>query len=58
MKKIKHVLKLYLNDNSGATAIEYGLIAGAMGLMLIPVMTSLSSTVKSTLFDVLPGLFS
>jgi Flp pilus assembly pilin Flp len=58
MKKIKLVLKLYLNDNSGATAIEYGLIAGAMGLMLIPVMTSLSATVKSTLFDVLPGLFS
>ena len=57
MKKIKHVLKLYLNDNSGATAIEYGLIAGAMGLMLIPVLSVLASTVQSTMFDVLVGLF-
>jgi Flp pilus assembly pilin Flp len=57
MKKFKHILKLYLNDNSGATAIEYGLIAGAMGLMLIPVMTALASTVKSTMFDVIVGLF-
>jgi Flp pilus assembly pilin Flp len=57
MKKIKHVLKLYLNDNSGATAIEYGLIAGAMGLMLIPVLSALASTVQSTMFDVLVGLF-
>ncbi len=57
MKKIEHVLKLYLKDNSGATAIEYGLIAAAMGLMLIPVMTMFSGTVKATLFDVLPGLF-
>jgi len=57
MKNAKYLAKLFLRDNSGATAIEYGLIAAAMGLMLIPVMTAFSSTVKATLFDVLPGLF-
>ena len=57
MKKTKHVAELYLSDDKGATAIEYGLIAAAMGLMLIPVMFTLSSTVKSTMFDVMTGLF-
>jgi len=57
MNKIKHLAKLYVNDTSGVTAIEYGLIAAAMGLMLIPTMTLLSSTVQATLFDVMTGLF-
>ena len=57
MKNAKHLAKLFVRDTSGATAIEYGLIAAAMGLMLIPVMFSLSSTVKATLFDVVLGLF-
>ena len=57
MKKIKHLAKLYVNDTSGATAIEYGLIAAAMGLMLIPVMTMLTGTVQATMYDVMAGLF-
>ena len=57
MKNAKYLAKLFVSDTSGATAIEYGLIAAAMGLMLIPVMFSLSSTVKATLFDVMVGLF-
>lgn len=57
MKNAKYLAKLFVRDTSGATAIEYGLIAAAMGLMLIPVMFSLSSTVKATLFDVMVGLF-
>ncbi|HLA01286.1 MAG TPA: Flp family type IVb pilin [Aestuariivirga sp.] len=57
MKNAKCLAKLFLRDDSGATAIEYGLIAAAMGLMLIPVATSLASTVQATMFDVLVGLF-
>ncbi len=57
MKNAKCLAKLFVRDTSGATAIEYGLIAAAMGLMLIPVMFSLSTTVKETLFDVMLGLF-
>ena len=57
MKNAKHLAKLFVRDTSGATAIEYGLIASAMGLMLIPVMISLSASVKETLFDVMLGLF-
>ena len=57
MKKIKQLAKLYVNNTNGATAIEYGLIAAAMGLMLIPVMTTLTSTVRTTMYDVMNGLF-
>lgn len=57
MKNAKYLAKLFVRDTSGATAIEYGLIAAAMGLMLIPVMISLSSTVQSSMFDVIVGLF-
>ena len=57
MQNAKYLVKLFVRDTSGATAIEYGLIAAAMGLMLIPVMFSLSTTVKETLFDVMLGLF-
>jgi Flp pilus assembly pilin Flp len=57
MKTAKCLAKLFLHDNSGATAIEYGLIAAAMGLMLIPVLSTLASTVQSTMFDVIVGLF-
>lgn len=35
-------LRAWLKDESGATAIEYGLIAAAMALMLIPAFTELT----------------
>jgi Flp pilus assembly pilin Flp len=57
MKTAKSLARLFVRDTGGATAIEYGLIAAAMGMMLIPVMLSLSTTVKETLFDVMQGLF-
>jgi Flp pilus assembly pilin Flp len=57
MNTAKCLAKLFLRDSSGATAIEYGLIAAAMGLMLIPVISALASTVQSSMFDVLVGLF-
>ncbi len=35
----------FVKDESGATAIEYGLIAAAMGLALVPAMPILASAV-------------
>ena len=58
MKNAKYLAKLFLRDTGGATAIEYGLIAAAMGLMLIPVLATLASTVESSMFDVIVGLFA
>ena len=58
MKNLKSLMKVFVRDTSGATAIEYGLIAGSMGLMLIPVISMLASTVQTTMFDVILGLFA
>lgn len=36
-------MKHFWNDQSGATAIEYGFIAAAMGVVLVVVMPKLAS---------------
>ena len=57
MKKIWCLARHYAKDTGGATAIEYGLIAAAMSLMLIPVISNLAGTVQATMYDVMVGLF-
>jgi pilus assembly protein Flp/PilA len=39
-------MKRFLQDESGATAIEYGLIASAMALCLIAAMPSITTALK------------
>jgi Flp pilus assembly pilin Flp len=56
MKNAKYLARLFVRDTSGATAIEYGIIAGVMGLMLIPVMTVLATSL-SGLFLTTKGFF-
>jgi pilus assembly protein Flp/PilA len=40
-------MKKFLADESGATAIEYGLIAAAMGLALVTAMPYITSAIVS-----------
>jgi pilus assembly protein Flp/PilA len=47
-------MKKFFKDESGATAIEYGLIAAAMGLALVTAMPSITSAVV-TKFSSLGG---
>ncbi len=42
----------FLNDESGATAIEYGLIVAATGLALVAVMPSIKSKISATFTEV------
>ena len=56
MKKICCLAKLYLRDTSGATAIEYSIIAGCMGLMLVPAMTALAPAVEGK-YELITGFF-
>ena len=39
-------MKKFINDESGATAIEYGLIAAAMGLALVAAMPTVATAIK------------
>jgi len=43
----KLVLRL-VNDNTGATSIEYALIAGFLSILIIAGVTSIGTTVKGT----------
>jgi len=43
-------MKNFARDNSGATAIEYGLIAGLIALVIITAVTTVGTTVSSTLY--------
>lgn len=38
----------FMKDESGATAIEYGLIAAATGLVLVAVMPAVESALTTT----------
>ena len=49
-------MKKFINDESGATAIEYGLIAAAMGLMLVLVMPILATAVSGVFGKLATGL--
>ena len=51
-------MKKFINDESGATAIEYGLIAAAMGLMLVIVMPILATAVSGVFGKLTSGLDS
>jgi pilus assembly protein Flp/PilA len=48
--------KSFVQDQSGATAIEYGLIAAGIALTIIPVMGDVNSGVLQ-IFGVVGGLF-
>ncbi|MBY0613466.1 MAG: Flp family type IVb pilin [Beijerinckiaceae bacterium] len=47
---MKNLMKRFAKDESGATAIEYGLIAALIAVVLITVLGSLGSSLNST-FD-------
>ena len=44
------MIKAFLNDESGATAIEYGLIAGLVAVAIIAALTALGGSLD-TLFS-------
>ena len=50
------LVQRFLQDDSGATAIEYGLIVSLISLVLIAVLGGLGSKLKSTFTAVQRGL--
>ena len=45
-----------LRDEAGATAIEYGLIAALIAVVIISAVTALGSTIKGKFNDVVTGM--
>jgi len=46
----------FLKDNSGATAIEYGLIAALISVVIIPAITSVGTKLTTTFNTVATSL--
>jgi pilus assembly protein Flp/PilA len=44
---LKHHIRNFLNDEAGATAIEYGLIAAGIALAIIAVVNGLGTTLNT-----------
>jgi pilus assembly protein Flp/PilA len=44
---MKKVFARFVKDNSGATAIEYGLIAGLIGVVIIGALTTVGTKVSA-----------
>jgi pilus assembly protein Flp/PilA len=53
---MKSLFPRFLKDESGATAIEYGLIAALIGVVIITAVTAVGTEVKGTFEDVQTGL--
>ena len=45
---MKNVFACFVKDESGATAIEYGLIAALLSVVIITTLTSLGSSLDAT----------
>lgn len=46
----------FMNDESGATAIEYGLIAALIAVVIISAVTALGTTIKEKFNAVVTGM--
>jgi pilus assembly protein Flp/PilA len=51
-------LKQFIDDQSGATAIEYGLIAAGISVAIIGVVNALGSGLNSTFSTIISDLAS
>jgi pilus assembly protein Flp/PilA len=53
---MRGLLVKFLNDDSGATAIEYGLIAACIAVAIIAILQSLGSALVASLQLLIPAL--
>ena len=51
-----NLVKRFVKDESGATAIEYGLIAAGISVAIITVVTSLGTSLNATFTSVQTAL--
>jgi pilus assembly protein Flp/PilA len=53
---VKNLVTRFLKDESGATAIEYGLIAAGIAVVIITVLKGLGTKLKTTFTSIQNGL--
>ena len=58
VKRVTRLLSTFWNDESGATAVEYGLIATFIGIALIASMSALGTKLRAPFKDIANNLAS
>jgi len=53
---MKNLVSRFVKDESGATAIEYGLIAAGIALAIIVAVTTVGGNLKGTFEEVAEGV--
>lgn len=53
---VKELIKRFVMDESGATAIEYGLIAAGISVAILTVLNTVSRDLQSTFSNVSNGV--
>jgi pilus assembly protein Flp/PilA len=53
---MRQLIKKFFNDESGATAIEYAIIAGGIAIVIVTVVNNLGSAVSTKFADVSTSL--
>lgn len=53
---MKNIIARFIKDESGATAIEYGLIAALISVVMVSVLVTLGPEIKATFTDVQTNL--
>lgn len=53
---MKNLIARFVKDESGATAIEYGLIAGGIALAIITIVNTIGTSLKTGFTAVNTGL--
>jgi pilus assembly protein Flp/PilA len=56
MLSMSKFVSRFINDESGATAIEYGLIAALIAVVIISAVTALGTTIKTKLNAVVTAM--
>jgi pilus assembly protein Flp/PilA len=56
-KTIRSLAARFCDDESGATAIEYAMIAAGVGGFIAATVMNVGSTLKTTFYDKLASLF-
>ena len=54
---MRSIAARFFDDESGATAIEYAMIAAGVGGFIAATVMNVGSTLKSTFYDKLAALF-
>ncbi|HEX3651445.1 MAG TPA: Flp family type IVb pilin [Rhizomicrobium sp.] len=55
---MQNLVTRFVRDESGATAIEYGLIAALISVVIIAVLTNIGTTLNAKFTNVQTGLAS